>query len=98
MNIVVLLGSPNRQGSSRMLAESFRQGAEEAGHTVEMIDVAHGNIHPCTGCIHCGYEGPCVQKDDVETIRRKIPGGHDGICDPSLLPLAGPLHWIQTVR
>lgn len=75
MNIVVLLGSPNRQGSSRMLAESFRQGAEEAGHTVEMIDVAHGNIHPCTGCIHCGYEGPCVQKDDVETIRRKIPGG-----------------------
>ena len=57
MNIAVLLGSPNRQGSSRILAESFRQGAEEAGRTVEMIDVAHGNIHPCSGCIHCGYEG-----------------------------------------
>ena len=39
MNIVVLLGSPNRQGSSRLLAESFRQGAEEAGHKVELIDV-----------------------------------------------------------
>ena len=72
MNIVVLLGSPNRQGSSRMLAESFRQGAEEAGHKVELIDAAHSNIHPCTGCIHCGYEGPCSQKDDVDAIRTKI--------------------------
>jgi multimeric flavodoxin WrbA len=30
------------------------------------------NIHPCTGCVRCGYEGPCVQKDDVETIRAKL--------------------------
>lgn len=27
MNIVVLQGSPNRNGSSNLLAESFRQGA-----------------------------------------------------------------------
>ena len=74
MNIVVLLGSPNRQGSSRLLAESFRRGAEEARHTVELIDAAHSNIHPCTGCIRCGYEGPCAQKDDVDAIRAKILG------------------------
>ena len=67
MKIVVLLGSPNRHGSSRMLAESFRQGAEGAGHTVEMIDAAHSKIHPCTGCIRCGYEGSCSQKDDSES-------------------------------
>ena len=72
MKIVLLLGSPNRQGSSRLLAESFRQGAEEAGHTVELIDAAHSSIHPCTGCIRCGYDGSCVQKDDVEAIREKI--------------------------
>lgn len=46
MKIAVLLGSPNRQGSSHILAECFRQGAEEAGHSVEMIDVAHAEIHP----------------------------------------------------
>ena len=40
-----------------------------------MIDVAHAKIHPCTGCIHCGYEVPCVQKDDVEFIRKKILDG-----------------------
>ena len=72
MKIIMLEGSPNRNGSSNLLADSFRQGAEAAGHTVEIIDAAHGNIHPCTGCIHCGYEGPCVQKDDMEKIRPKI--------------------------
>lgn len=72
MKIVVLEGSPNKNGSSNLLADCFRQGAEEAGHTVEIIDAAHANIHPCTGCIHCGYEGPCVQKDDIDRIRPKI--------------------------
>ena len=72
MKIVILKGSPNKKGSSNLLAESFAQGAQEAGHSVEVVDTAHSNIHPCTGCIHCGYEGPCVQKDDVEMIRKKI--------------------------
>ena len=74
MKIVILEGSPNKKGSSNLLADCFRQGAEEGGHTVEIIDAAHADIHPCTGCIHCGYEGPCVQKDDMEEIRRKILG------------------------
>lgn len=52
MKIVVLEGSPNKKGSSNLLADCFRQGAEEAGHTVEIIDAAHADIHPCTGCIH----------------------------------------------
>lgn len=72
MEIIVLEGSPNKNGSTYILADRFRQGAEKAGHRVELIDVAHANIHPCTGCIRCGYEGPCVQKDDVEGIRKKI--------------------------
>lgn len=72
MNVVALEGSPNKNGSSNTLANAFIQGAKEAGHTVDVIDAAHANIHPCTGCIHCGYEGPCVQKDDMDDIRARI--------------------------
>ena len=72
MKIVVLEGSPNKNGSSNLLASEFIRGAQEAGHTVQVIDAAHSDIHPCTGCVHCGYEGPCVQKDDVEGIRRQL--------------------------
>lgn len=72
MRIVILESSPNRHGSSNLLAERFAQGAQEAGHQVAFVDVPHADIHPCTGCVHCGYEGPCVQKDDVEGIRRQL--------------------------
>lgn len=72
MKIVVLMGSPNRKGSTDILVEHFKKGAEEAGHVVEVIDVCHANIHPCIGCVRCGYEGPCVQKDDVEMIRSTL--------------------------
>ena len=72
MKIAVLEGSPNKKGSSDMLAEQFIKGAREAGHEIEIFDAAHANIRPCTGCIRCGYEGPCVQHDDVEKARSLI--------------------------
>lgn len=86
MKILVLEGSPNRQGSTHLLADCFRQGAQEAGHTVQMLDIAHADIHPCTGCIHCGYQGPCVQKDDMETIRAEI-------LNADMLVFATPLYY-----
>ena len=72
MKITVLFGSPNRHGSTSILVENFVRGATEAGHECEVLDVCHMNIHPCMGCVACGYEGPCVQKDDVEQIRAKL--------------------------
>ena len=72
MRITILFGSPNRKGSTNILVENFVRGATEAGHECEVLDVCHMNTHPCTGCVACGYEGPCVQKDDVEQIRAKL--------------------------
>ena len=86
MKIVVLEGSPNKSGSSNLLADALIRGAREAGHTVRVIDAAHSDIPPCTGCIHCGYEGPCAQKDDVEGIRKKI-------LDADMLVFATPLYY-----
>lgn len=74
MKIVVLEGSPNINGSSNMLADNFIRGAEENGHHVEVIDAAHAKISPCTGCVTCGYDGPCAQKDDMEQIKSAILG------------------------
>ena len=86
MKIVILEGSPNKNGSSNMLAEQFRKGAVDAGHRVQAIDAAHADIHPCSGCIHCGYEGPCVQKDDVDEIRQKI-------LDADMMVFVTPLYY-----
>ena len=41
MKIVVLMGSPNRNGSTGILVQNFQKGAEEAGHSVDVIDICH---------------------------------------------------------
>ena len=86
MRIVVLMGSPNRNGSTSILVENFVKGATEAGHDCEVIDVCHADVHPCTGCVACGYEGQCVQKDDVEMIRAKLLAS-------DMVVLATPLYY-----
>ena len=72
MKIVVLEGSPNRHGSSNMLADEFIRGAEEAGHEVKIYDAARGNINPCLGCDRCGMAGDCVQKDDGNGLLKEL--------------------------
>ncbi len=86
MKIVMLEGSPNRQGSSNMLAGEFARGAKEAGHEVIAISAAYSDIRPCTGCVSCGYDGSCVQKDDMEQIRQEILGA-------DLLAFVTPLYY-----
>lgn len=86
MKIVVLQGSPNKKGSTAMLAEEFTRGAESAGHQVCRFDVAYMHVKPCTGCVACGYEGPCVQKDDNQKIR-------EAILAADMLVFATPLYY-----
>ncbi|MCH5161887.1 MAG: flavodoxin family protein [Clostridiales bacterium] len=74
MNIAVITGSPNPNGSSNLLAGQFIKGAREAGNAVCIIDTAHINVRPCMGCMRCGYNGPCAQKDDMEKVRPQLLG------------------------
>ena len=59
MKILVLTGSPRKNGNSNTLAEHFINGAKEAGHEVTRFDAASMN-------------GPCVFKDDFEVVREHI--------------------------
>lgn len=72
MDIVVLQGSPNRKGSTRMMVDAFAEGAREAGHMVHIVEVATAGVRPCGGCVACGYEGPCIQHDGMDALRKQI--------------------------
>ena len=72
MKIVILQGSPNLDGSTAMLVDSFTKGASENGHEVIRFDLDRMNINTCTGCVACGYEGPCAQNDDYQKIRETL--------------------------
>lgn len=66
MKIVVITGSPHKNGTTDLLADKFIEGAQSKGHEIYRFDAAFRNIHPCLGCDACGMSGPCVQKDDIE--------------------------------
>ena len=74
MKILVLNGSPHLNGSTSDMVNAFAQGAKEAGHEVEIINVAHKNIHGCMACEYCREKelGICCQKDDMQSIYPEI--------------------------
>ena len=74
MKILVITGSPRKNGNSATLADHFIKGAEEAGHEVVRFDAAFREVHPCIACNACGMNGPCVFKDDFEFVREHIIG------------------------
>ena len=72
VRVTVLQGSPNTDGSTALLVDEFCRGARAAGHAVRVLNVAEMGISPCLGCVACGYEGPCVQDDDMDVVRPEI--------------------------
>ena len=69
MKIVVLKGSPRKNGNSSWLADQFAKGAAEAAHEVVAFDCARHNVGDCLACNACGMNGPCVQQDDFASLR-----------------------------
>ena len=86
MNVLILQGSPNTNGSTALLAREFARGARGAGHDVEIVDVAKLDIAPCMGCVACGYGGPCALADDFDELREKI-------LSSDMLVFATPLYY-----
>ena len=87
MKITVLNGSPRKMNTTCMV-DAFVKGAEEAGHTVEVIQVGKMKIAGCLGCEYCHGkgEGQCIQKDDMEKV---YPAYQD--CD--MIVFASPIYY-----
>ncbi len=63
--IVVLAGSPRRNGNSSAMASAFIEAAVQKGHSVKRFDVAEMRIHGCRACEKCFETGKaCSSFDD----------------------------------
>ena len=69
MRIVVLTGSPRKNGNSNYLAEQFIKGAKETGHDIFRFDCAFKRVEPCRACNRCGMNGTCIYDDDFLELR-----------------------------
>ena len=86
--IVILNGSPRKNGNTAALVRAFTQGAEQAGHTVTEFVLDGMEIHGCKGCFggHSGRPCPCVQQDGMARIYPEVRD-----CD--VVVLASPLYY-----
>ena len=88
MNILVLNGSPRPKGNTAQMIGAFKDGAESAGHKVDIVDVCRKKIAGCLACEYCHTKGngQCVQKDDMQEV-------YDLLKDAEMLVLASPIYY-----
>lgn len=84
--VLILSGSPRKNGNSDLLCNEFLRGAQEAGHTVEKIRVQEKKVACCLACYACREVGTCVIKDDMAQIMQQI-------IDCDVLVLASPVYF-----
>ena len=84
--VLILSGSPRKNGNSDILCDEFARGAAEAGNHVEKIRVSEKNIGFCRACYACRGTGVCAIKDDMAEVLQKM-------IDADVLVLASPVYF-----
>lgn len=85
--IVVITGSPRKNGNSFAMTDSFIDSAIEKGHTVTRFDAAMMKIGGCHACETCYKTGKaCSFDDDFNTIAPHILEADD-------IVFAMPVYW-----
>jgi multimeric flavodoxin WrbA len=86
-HIVVLSGSPRKEGNTVRLTEAFLEAAKPAGKDISLFMAAGLHIGGCRGCGHCfKHQGACVQQDDMLPIL-------DALRKADALVLASPVYY-----
>ena len=88
--IVVVLGSPRKNGNSATLAKRVIAGAEAAGAAVDSFYLHEMDIRPCRACDSCQEEiaKDCVVDDDMQRI-------YPGLRRADALVIASPIYWFN---
>ena len=72
-NILVITGSPRKNGNSDIMANYFIEGAKEAGHEVQRFDAGRKKIGGCKACNTCYSKGvACSYNDDFNELAPMI--------------------------
>ena len=85
--IVVITGSPRKDGNSFAMTDAFIRAAEGKGHTVVRFDAAMKNVGGCHACETCFKSGKaCSFDDDFNTIAPDI-------LDANAVVFTMPVYW-----
>ena len=86
MKILIITGSPRKNGNSNFLVDNFIKGAQEKGHQIFRFDSAFKKVHPCIACNKCGMNGDCIFNDDFNYVR-------ENLVDSDMVVFATPMYY-----
>jgi len=88
--VVILLGSPRKEGNSTILAGEIAAGAQAAGAEVKSFYLHGMKIAPCSACEACHRPGAkgCVQADDMQQI-------YPALLAADAVVYACPIYWFN---
>ena len=85
--VLILMGSPRKNGNTEILCEEFARGAREAGNEVETVLIREKNIHGCVACGACRSNGgTCIQQDDMQPV-------YDSVEAADVIVLGSPIYY-----
>lgn len=85
--IVVVTGSPRKNGNSFAMTDAFIKAAEKKGHTVTRFDAALKKVGGCRACETCFSTGKaCSFDDDFNTIA-------PAILEADAIVFTTPVYW-----
>ena len=85
--IVVITGSPRKNGNSFAMTDAFIKAAEEKGHTITRFDAALKKVGGCRACETCfSTEKACTFDDDFNTVA-------PAILEADVIVFTMPVYW-----
>lgn len=75
MKILILLGSPKRNGNTAKVLDMLENELIKDGHKIERVNIIDYKINGCKGCTACikeKKEPNCIQNDDAKIIFDKM--------------------------
>ena len=86
MKIIVLFGSPRKDGNTMALVRAFSDPLTLHGDEVKILHLNDMDIGPCQGCMACLPEGICTIDDQMETVKNAVYGS-------DVIVFATPVYW-----
>ena len=88
-NILVLTGSPRRNGNSDRMADAFTAGALSIGHEVTRFEAARKKIGSCIACKTCWKKDkPCSFQDDFDELAPLLEAA-------DVIVFSTPIYWFN---
>lgn len=78
MKIVLINGSPRKNGATAGILRAMAERLAEKGAETELFNIGDMDISPCRGCCSCYKTGRCFIEDDGERLSAEIASA-DGI-------------------